>query len=641
MEINLLLTAKPLMLAGYLMQTEVHGGVIVVKNVAERTYLTVTPKQWRLLSRFQEPQTVPHMLEKIIEQRVCPPLGEYYELVLKAVRARILVESEAPGIRVAASWMVSLRPEKLRHVLWVLLAAGLGLSAAWHPVLPRSAATLAGGIGVMLAALWCGQALAASLLRGAGGEVYLRRGFFICTDDAGMLPPSEQTVVRLAPVALMGAVTGLLTWHWPEWSFFPLLGLLGLLRPVLGGSINHILRAHADPRLSDADHDFIFPLNRTPRRRWRMLWQGLRRSETWKEIGYGIVWTMAAGFFFGVLTDVSPWTAAFWTSRVPRLALALVGSLVLLATAYLVYEFYLLARDRAIARHETLRLWFNRWFRRGRVRTTPEARARAVLRSPVLRQLPPPDQNALVSAFQPFRAGAWRQLHPACAQPDRVSLILSGRVGVYRQLKTGRRVLVQVLCEDELVGLHGAADPRQPEYLYRTLTPVVLLQLDWAQAEKLILAKVAPAALANLVLKLPFLSRIGLCQNWHIQAVQRFAELATLKDYQNGESILQEGLFNDNFFVLFEGEAVTTRRGTKLGRVRAGHFFGEIGLLQNSTPTAQITAQGGARCLCIRRREFLRFVTHNYSVAIELERVSSDRLGHPIFPLTPGAFQIA
>ncbi|MDB6126605.1 MAG: hypothetical protein JWM35_501, partial [Verrucomicrobia bacterium] len=27
------------------------------------------------------------------------------------------------------------------------------------------------------------------------------------------------------------------------------------------------------------------------------------------------------------------------------------------------------------------------------------------------------------------------------------------------------------------------------------------------------------------------------------------------------------------------------------------------------------------------------FVTHNYTVALELERVSSKRLGHPIFPL--------
>jgi CRP-like cAMP-binding protein len=72
--------------------------------------------------------------------------------------------------------------------------------------------------------------------------------------------------------------------------------------------------------------------------------------------------------------------------------------------------------------------------------------------------------------------------------------------------------------------------------------------------------------------------------------------------------------------------------------VRGGDFFGEIGLLQNSYPTARVAANDGARSLCIRRKEFLRFVAHNYSVALELERVSSKRLGRPIFPLSRGNF---
>jgi hypothetical protein len=35
----------------------------------------------------------------------------------------------------------------------------------------------------------------------------------------------------------------------------------------------------------------------------------------------------------------------------------------------------------------------------------------------------------------------------------------------------------------------------------------------------------------------------------------------------------------------------------------------------------------------------MRFVTHNYTVALELERVSSKRLGRPIFPLRQGDFR--
>ncbi|HEY4300725.1 MAG TPA: cyclic nucleotide-binding domain-containing protein [Candidatus Didemnitutus sp.] len=640
MEINLLLTAKRLELAGDLAQTEPFGGVMVIKNITERTYLSVTPKQWKLLQMFRESHTVPGLLEKVIEQRQCPALGEYYELILKAVRARILIDpGQVPVFVPASSWNVHVRPQKLRWALWILLAAGLGMTATLHPTFPPTALSAVISLVALGLATLVGRALSASLLRGAGGEVYLSRKRLISTIDVRMIAPHDQSVVLLAPVAIVSAVTGFLTWNHRAWSFFPLVGVLFMLRPIISGCINRLIRAKAEPRLSDAEYAFLFPLNRTPRNRWRLLWRSLRNPTTWKEIGYGIVWTLALGYFVGVLTDVPPWKMEFWTVRGPWLATAIVGSLVFLAVVYLGSEFYLFARERAIARHETIRQWYRRWFKGRKREVAVEDRARAILRSPLLRQLPPPDQNELAAALAPFTLGPWKALHDAGANPSHVALIVSGKVGVYRKNQSGRRILVQVLCEDELAGLHGTADPLHPDFLYRTLTPVTLFRVDWETAQRLVVAKFTPVLLTNLVQKLPFLARIGLCQNWHLQAVQRFAELSEIKNYQDGEIILQEGVYNDNFFVILEGDAAITQRGAQRGLIHRGAFFGEIGLLQNSNPTAQVTATGGARCLCIRRREFLRFVAHNYSVAVELERVSSERLGHPIFPLSPGNFR--
>ncbi len=640
MEINLLLTAIRLQLAPQLIHGELAGGLRTVKNIPERTYLTVTPKQWQILALFQEPQTVPHLLETIIEQRLCPPLGELYELVLKALREKILVEADHTAVAVPASnWLVSLRPQKLRYVLWTLLVVGLGLTAALHPAFPATVLDGLISLGALLLASVLGVALSASLLRGAGGEVYVTRGWFVSVVDACLLAPAAQRTVLLAPVAILSTATGFLAWHRPEWSFFPLIGLMFLLRPVLQGRVNLMIRAAASRRLSDAEHAFIFPLNRTPRMRWRLLRYSLRHPATWKEIGYGIIWTLALGYFVGVLTDVPPWTLTFWQTRGPWLLAAIAASLLILGTIYLGSEFYLYARDRAIARRDTFRLWYRRWFKRRSVGTGADARLRAVLRSPLLRQLPPPDQTAFAAALQPHAVSAWRTLHPFDEPVTHVSLILSGKVGVYRKLRSGRRSLIQVLSEDDLVGLHAIADPNHPQFLYRTLTPVVLLRLSWEQAEKTLTTRLSPVKFSNLVQKLPFLMRISLCQNWHIQAIQRFAELSSIKDYEENDVMLQEGSFNENFFVMLEGDARVTRNGKPRGKVVSGDFFGEIGLLQNSNATAQVTANIGARSLCIQRKEFLRFVAHNYSVALELERVSSERLGRPIFPMTPGDFR--
>jgi CRP-like cAMP-binding protein len=640
MEINLVLTAKSWQLASQLQRTKPFGRVIMVKNVPERTYLAITVKQWQVLARFEQSHTVPEVLEAIISDRICPALGEFYELILKAVRARILVEPAQTVATVPAiNWPLSVAPARLRYALWTLFAVGCGFSIALRPALPASTLDVAASLAALALAGALGAGLAASLLRGAGGEVYRWHGWLTRNTDARMLSPPEQRMVALAPLAMLATATGFLTWNRPGWSLLPLVGLLMLLRPILGGRVSRMIRVQASERLSDAEHDFIFPPNRTPSLRWRLLKAGLRSPTTWLEIGYGVLWTLLLGYFVGVLTDVPPWTLAFWQTQGPRLGVAVFGSLLLLGLIYVGLEFYVFARERALARRDTVRQWYGRWFGRGNHPTDESARLRAVLRSSLLRTLPPHVQQAFAKALKPQRHGPWHTLVGFDQPVAHVSLILSGKVGVYRMLESGRRVLLQTLCEDDLVGLHTAADPEYPRFLYRTLTPVLLLQLDWAQAQEFILSRVPPLTLVNHIEKLPFLARISLCQNWHLQAVQRFAELSRIANFAEGEVILQRGFFSDSFYIIFEGEARIVSEGKVQGMVRASNFFGEIGLLQNSNTMAQVVAGPGTRCLCIPRREFLRFVAHNYTVALKLERVSSQRLGRPIFPLTPGNFQ--
>lgn len=640
MEINLILTAKSWQLASQLERTKAFGGVMMVKNVPERTYLAVTPRQWQVLSRFSEAHTVPQVLEVVINDRICPALGEFYELILKAVKARIIVE---PGQSVAAvpaiNWMVAVKPSRLRLVLWLLFVVGLGCTVALRPALPATVVDYAASVGIMLVAGIAGVALSASLLRGAGGEVYSYRRWFIGISDSRMLSPGDQRLVALAPLALLAATTGFLTWNHPMWSVFPLAGLLVMLRPIFRGRVSQMIRASATKRLSDAESNFTFSPNRTPRLRLKLLRENLRNPSTWIEIVYGIFWTLALGYFFGVLTDVPPWEIAFWKAQGLRLAIAVFGSLAVLGVVYLVSEFYLFATDRALVHRNNLRLWYRRMFGRGGVAVDETARLRAILRSPLLRMLPPPAQRSIAKALRPQRFGPWKILHEADGLASHVSLILSGKVGVYRKLRSGRRVLVQVLCEDEIVGLHSVADREFPNFMYRTLTPVLLLRMDRAVADELIVSQIPAIAITSQVQKLPFLSRIKLCENWHIQAVQRCAELSRIVNYKDNDVILQNGFYSDSFFIMFEGEAKISNRGKIRGTIRGGDFFGEIGLLQNSNTTAQVTAGPGTRCLCIPRREFLRFVSHNYTVALELERVSSDRLGYPIFPLSQGNFQ--
>ena len=208
-----------------------------------------------------------------------------------------------------------------------------------------------------------------------------------------------------------------------------------------------------------------------------------------------------------------------------------------------------------------------------------------------------------------------------------------------RNLQSGRTAQVQILSEGDVIGLHDLADPKNPGYRLRSMTPVVVLTLERSAIERLITTSVPQATLVDAVLKRPFLRRISLCRNWHLQAVNRFARLSAINDYPQGEAILSEGQTVEDFFVIFEGDAKVSRNGRTLATIHAGDFFGEIGLMQNSSPNASVSAHHRTRCLRIPRVELLRFVTHNYTVALEIERVSSERLGRPLFPLKVGDFR--
>jgi len=648
MDINLILSAQTLCLAPQIKRSELINGLYVLKNVPAKTYLKVTPEQWHILQQFDKPRMVPSVLGSAILDRHCLPLGEFYELILKAMRADILLEPDiGPEQVLANDWNWAVRPSVLTRPLTILFCAGILMALVFHPKVPTTVVDVLASVALLSATLSFGEFLAACMVRGAGGEVYRPRWgwieipphFFVDTDDIVMMPRSTQTLVALAIPTALAASAGIAAWHKPEWGFFSLVGLILAVRPIFGGTLASLIRVENEKAPSDAEHNYVFPPNLTPQMRLRLLRKAIFQSTTWVRIGYGILWTLCIVYWVERLGSTPAFTVSFWRANGPLIATGIVGSLVVLGVAYFCWEFYHWARERGRARRDTLRLWRQRWFGTDRSSLDESGRVKLLSLSPMLGTLQPPQRVELARAMAIKRVGPFRKLSESCGTVTQVSMIVSGKVSLRRELPTGRTVQVQVLSEGDIIGLHDLADPKFPDYVVKSLTPLTLLTLDRAAAERLIVSRVSPEMLTDTVLKLPFLRRISLCQNWHIQAVNRFARLSAIRGYVPGEIILGEGQTVPEFFVIFQGDAKVSRERRILSTIHAGEFFGEIGLMQNSSSNATVAAHNGTRCLSIPRNELLRFVTHNYTVALELERVSSKRLGRPLFPLRPGDFR--
>jgi CRP-like cAMP-binding protein len=648
MDINLILSAQTLCLAPQIKRSELQNGLIILKNVSSRTYLRVTPEQWLILRKFEKPNMVPAMLGEAIRDRQCLALGESYELILKALRAEILLEPGAePEPLLAYDWQSKVRPNVLKKFILVLFWAGIVLALGFHPQLPQKPLDWVVGIVLMSASVSFGEFLSAAMIRGAGGEVYRPRWvwaalpphFTVDLDDSIMLKTEDQTMVALATPSVLAAAAGITAWHSPGMAFFSLVGLVYSLRPIFGGRLTSVLHVGSKRATSDAEHEYIFPPNRTPQARWRLMSRAVTQPTTWVRLAYGVLWTLAILYWGGRLTDTPPWTLMFWREHGIRITIAIGGSLAILCLGYLLWEVYHWSRDYAKQRGNVLSLWQKRWFGSRSIPLDESSRLKLLTASPLFSPLPPPKRVELARNMVVRNYGPYKAISGDTDIPTHVSIIVSGKVSLRRVLQSGRTSPVQVLSEGDVIGLHDLADPKNPSYRLRSLTPVVLLTLERSSIERLVTTSVPQATLVDAVLKRPFLRRISLCRNWHLQAVNRFARLSAINDYPQGEAILSEGQTVEDFFVIFEGDAKVSRDGKTLATIHAGDFFGEIGLMQNSSPNASVTAHHRTRCLRIPRVELLRFVTHNYTVALEIERVSSERLGRPLFPLKIGDFR--
>lgn len=650
MDFNLIISAQTLRLAPDLQLSETTNGVFVIKNVPAKTYLRVTPEQWVILRLFEQPRMVPAVLDHAIRERLCLPIGEFFELILKAVRNNILLEPNIePPIVKACTWYGAVRGSALARPLGVLFLVGMVMSLGFRPELPSSVLDVVAGFLILSVAYSAAAVLIGSIIRGSEGEVYQPRWewlavpprFAVDASDAVMLNRKVQDLILSAEPAVLATAAGLTTWHRPEWGFVPLLGLMLNLRPIAGGRFSSVIRIGHEDAPSDAAQAFLFPPNRGPQARLRLLRRALGQLNTWVTVSYGVIWTLIIIYLAARLTDTPPWSIAFWDANGVRIATAIATSLAGLGLVYGSWEAYQFVRDRARAWRLSIRQWYARWFGGQKILLDEAGRQEAIARSPLLRLLNPPQRLQLLQAMKVERHGPWRTLAeydtPGAKQ---AALIVSGRLSLRRQVASGRKAQVQMLGPGDVIGLHDLADPKRPEYYLRTLTPVTLLTVDRTAAETLIAERMPIGALTNTLLKLPFLRQIPLCANWHAHAIDRFALMSSINEYSEDYVIFNEGMFVDRFFIIFEGDALVLKNGRKLAVVKAGEFFGEIGLMQNSVATAAIHAHRNTRCIVIARNEFLRFVTHNYSVALELERVSSERLKRPIFPLRPGDFRV-
>jgi CRP-like cAMP-binding protein len=640
---TLLLTAEKLSLNRDLRFGRSYKGAFVVKNVPAQTYLTVTPRQWAVVQEFMEPSTVPDVLGRMIAERTCPALDEFYEVILKAYRAGILHEGKSvPFRRHAVRWLVPL-PAHLTLILSIAALLTAITALVMHQIpRPQGCKDVILGWLVVCGGLSAGYAVAASILSAGDNEVYrphlhwqtIVPHFALDVRDIRMADSISQLAAwygRLAPLALIAAAALFMD---KSWGLIPVIGLLVGLRPVYGlfGQTATFLRHH--PRL-DTDHHLLFTLNHEPGRRLQIVWRQFDWRATAAEFVLGLGWALLAANvvfnllhlpFRATLSDLS-----YWQKIIP----CLLGAGTLVGLGWCVHEFWPNARRGIRTLVIRWRQRWQRWHTSAEPTYTEATLRQMITKSPLLRRLDAETQAELANLLRPLRVPAFRPVVFGDQPSAEVGLIASGSAAAYRRLQSGKKAFAFYLGEGDIFGTDDIVEGHSQQLEIRSKTPLFAFVLARDDFERLVVANVGAETVYNLTHKLAFLGRLPLCAHWGHQATARFAQLSQIVKCQEGSLIVREGDEIQAFYIIYEGSVRAMHGAKRLGKIRRGGFFGEISLLQNGTATASLVAREETFCLALSKADFLRFVRHNYYVALTLERISSRRLGHPIFPLNP------
>ena len=106
----------------------------------------------------------------------------------------------------------------------------------------------------------------------------------------------------------------------------------------------------------------------------------------------------------------------------------------------------------------------------------------------------------------------------------------------------------------------------------------------------------------------------------------RLAKQMREREFDEGDTVVEEGTTGAGFFVIAEGNATASIAGEVKGTLGPGDYFGEVALIDEGRRSASVTAVTDLRCYGLTPWEFRPFVESHPDVAWALLQTLARRL---------------
>jgi CRP/FNR family transcriptional regulator, cyclic AMP receptor protein len=96
--------------------------------------------------------------------------------------------------------------------------------------------------------------------------------------------------------------------------------------------------------------------------------------------------------------------------------------------------------------------------------------------------------------------------------------------------------------------------------------------------------------------------------------------------FAEGQRVIRQGMSGGGFYVILDGEAKVVIDGQERARLARGDFFGELSLLTDESPAADVIATSVLRCLLIPDNELKAFLLKQPTVMYRMLQIEARRL---------------
>lgn len=96
--------------------------------------------------------------------------------------------------------------------------------------------------------------------------------------------------------------------------------------------------------------------------------------------------------------------------------------------------------------------------------------------------------------------------------------------------------------------------------------------------------------------------------------------------FPQGQRILRQGLSGSGFYLILAGDAAVMIEGKEWSKMSRGDFFGEISVLLDEPPSADIVAMTPLHCLVLARGDLRSWLSATPSVAMRMLQAELRRL---------------